>query len=67
MLRTIAFSLAAASLALGAATLTPVTASANYSHCYEQPGAADCQHSTPAPAAGSRGAMHEQGTRGHQG
>jgi hypothetical protein len=66
MLRNIALSLAAASLALGAATLAPVTASANYSHCYEQPGAADCQHSTPAPTA-RRGAMHEQGTRTHRG
>ncbi len=66
MLRNIALSLAAASLALGAATLTPVTASANYSHCYEQPSAADCQHNIPAPT-GSRGVMHEQETRAHQG
>jgi hypothetical protein len=60
----------AASLILGAAALTPVAASAqsnapgdlvlvNYSHCYEDPGASDCQNPAPSHHA-YRGAAHEQ-------
>jgi hypothetical protein len=60
----------AVALILGAAALTPVAASAqsnasddlilvNYSHCYEDPGASDCQNPAPTQHA-YRGAAHEQ-------
>jgi hypothetical protein len=70
MLSKTALALAAASLALGFAALTP--AMANYDRCYENPAATGCpgnydlkQSNMPAPR--SRGAEHQAPTSRHHG